>query len=367
MKLLKKIRLLCVMVILSATTFVAHAAELLKKDYPERYIIKKGDTLWDISAKYLHDPWRWKEIWQVNEYIKNPDLIYPDDVLILSFVNGKPVLRLLKRETVFLRPSVRVEDITKAIPPISPRALNPFFIKPLVTTKAEIESSAYIVEGSNNRLLGGKNVEMYARGLKETTERKYQIFRAGRVFLHPETGEELGLEALDIGTAKLVRPGDTARIKVLSSREEVQVLDRLRPDNSNGSLPFFFPDSHPDVTIKGYIFQSELSTPEFGRLNIVALTLGEREGVEPGQVFRVISAEKMKIDPITQKKYTIPSEQIGLVMVIRTFEKVSYAIITNSIRQISTADNVVHPKVDLLTINKPEAPEEKFAEKVEKK
>jgi LysM repeat protein len=333
-------------IIASVTTSVAHAANILKKDYPERYVVKKGDTLWDISAKYLNEPWRWKEIWKSNQSIKNPDLIFPGDVLILSYVNGKPVLRSLKRETVYLKPSVRVEDITNAIPPVSPRAIAPFFRASLITTKSELESSAYIVDGFNDRLVGGKGVEMYARGLKETTASKYHIIREGNVLVHPQTGEKLGLEALDIGSARLVRPGDPAKVMILTSKEGVEIGDHLKPDNSGGSLPFFFPSVHPDTETKGVILRSDKKTAELGRLDIVSITFGEREGIEPGQVFKVISGVKTKVDPKTKKKFDIPEEQIGLIMIFRVFEKVSYGIITNATRQIVVFDQVVHPKAE---------------------
>ena len=71
---------------------VAHAnnpAPTIKADAPNRYVVKKGDTLWDISGRYLDSPWRWKEIWATNTQIKNPNLIYPNDILILCVIQGK--------------------------------------------------------------------------------------------------------------------------------------------------------------------------------------------------------------------------------------------------------------------------------------
>ena len=309
----------------------------------ERYVVKKGDTLWDIAATFLNEPWRWKEIWKANKSIENPNIIFPGDVLVLAHIDGKPVLKSLKRETVYLKPSVRVEDITNAIPPISPGAIKPFYQSSLITTSLEIESSPYIVDGLNDRLVGGKGVEMYVRGLKETTESEYHIYRAGRELIHPLTGEKLGFEAIDIGNAKLISPGDPAKVMITSSREGVEVNDRLKPINDFKALPFFFPSTHPDVNVKSIIFRSNRKTPELGKLDIVTLAFGEREGVKPGQVFKVVSGAKVRKD-YKNEDFQIPQEQIGLVMVLRVFEKVSYGIITNASRQIVTFDQVVHPK-----------------------
>jgi len=346
-KVSKKVSLIGLLTILtSAICSVGYAAEILKDGYPERYSVKKGDTLWGISGQYLKEPWRWPELWKGNQNIQNPDLIFPGDVLVLTFVDGQPVLRALKRETVKLKPTARVEDINKAIPPISPRAIKPFLIAPLVTSKEEIDSAPYIVDGFNNRLVGGKYEQMYARRIKETSNANYQIFREGRTFVHPVTKEALGIEALDIGSAKLAKPGDPAKITIKSSRQEVAVLDRLRPVNDSEGIPFFFPSSNDDESIEGYILRPAEKTPEIGRLDrVIAITFGSREGVKQGQVFKVLSQTKTKVDPLNSKeKFTIPSEEIGLVMVFRVFDKVSYAIVTNTERPLSPGDRVVHPK-----------------------
>ncbi len=347
-------------ILTSAISSVGHAAGILKDSYPERYTVTKGDTLWDISGKYLNEPWRWPELWKANEYIKNPDLIFPGDVLVLTFIDGQPVLRALKRETVTLKPTIRVQDINNAIPPISPKAIKPYLLAPLVTTEEEVDSAAYIVDGFNNRLIGGKSEQMYARGIKETSKTDFQIFRPGRVLVHPVTKEDLGLEAVDVGIAELAKPGDPARVLIKSSKEDVVILDRLRPINDTGALPFFFPSTNSDVDIKGFILEPERKTPEIGRLDsIVTVALGEREGVEPGQVFKVLSQPVTKLDPLKTERgfklfrkkdenFTIPSEDIGLIMIIRVFEKVSYAIVTNTERPLSPGDLIVHPKFNSL-------------------
>lgn len=344
-KVSKKVFLIGLITVLtSAICSTSFAAGILKEDHPDKYVVKKGDTLWDISGLFLKSPWRWPEIWQNNSDIKNPDLIFPGDVLFLTFIDGRPVLRALKREVVKLSPSIREEDITKAIPPISPRSIAPFLNAPLVTSKEEAETAPYIVDGFNDRLITGKDDQVYARGIKETVKSKFQIFRVGRQFVHPVTKESLGLEALDIGTASLKRPGDPARIEITSSREEVAIEDRLRPTNDIGITPFFFPSSHSDKSIEGFILPVEEKSPELGNFRVIAITLGEREGVKQGHVFKILSAPVVKRDPVKPKeKYTIPAEDIGLLMVFRVFDKISYAIITDVDRPIQPGDKIVHP------------------------
>lgn len=346
-KVSKKVFLIGLFAVLTSVLYShAYAQDILRDGHPDRYTVKKGDTLWDISAKFLNDPWRWTEIWSKNSDIENPDLIFPGDLLVLTFVDGKPVLRALKSEVVKLKPTIRTQEINKPVPTISPSAIKPFLVAPLVTSREEVLTSAYIVDGFNNRLVGGKFDQMYARRIKETEQANYQIFRSGRMFIHPETKEELGFEAIDIGTASLARAGDPARIRIKSSRQEVEVEDRLRPMNEVDATPFFFPSAHPDTSVSGYILPSVDRTPEIAALDrVIAISVGSREGVEPGQVFKVLSKPVTKADPVRKKEtFTIPEEEIGLVMVFRVFDKVSYAIVTDIERPLTPGDKVAHPQ-----------------------
>jgi len=323
---------------------IANANELLKKDYPERYTVVNGDTLWDISGKFLNQPWRWPELWQANEYIQNPHLIYPGDVLVLTWVDGKPQLRALRRETVKLSPSVRESDLQNAIPPISPNAILPYLSSPLVTDKSEINDAPYVVSGLDGKLVAGKYDQVYVRGLGEYENGEFRIFRAGRNFVHPVTKELLGLEAVHIGDSRLLKPGDPARVGIQDSFKEVAVLDLLREvDSGAKSLPYFYPRAHDDKEIQGYILEMPNKVTELGPLNVVAITLGEREKVKPGHVFKIMSQKKTMTDPKTRKSYQLPHEQVGLMMVFRVFDKVSYALITDSLRAIRAGDSVIHP------------------------
>jgi hypothetical protein len=350
----KAVKWLVLIVSFASISSMALAQDLLKDGYPERYEVKKGDTLWAIAGQYLNQPWRWPELWQANSDIENPDLIYPGDVLVLTMENGKPILRSLKsaslapkkRETIKLRPKVRESDYANSVAPISPEAILPFIFSPLVTTADEINSSAYIVDGVGNRLVGGKGDQMYARGLKDTSKADYQIFRSGRVFVHPVTGETLGLEAEDVGTATLLQAGDTARVAILDTNgTDVVSGDFLRPINPSDSVPFFFPQVHSTMGINGLILPAVTNNAELGKFDIVAVSIGERELAKPGQVFKIMSQARLKLDPTKKDEaFVIPQENVGLLMLIRVFEKVSYAIVTDATRPVNIGDTILHPE-----------------------
>jgi len=339
-----KIIILCLLTGISGLA-TAQSPELAD-GYPDRYTVVEGDTLWGISSKFLSDPWRWPEVWQGNPQVKNPDLIYPGDVLVLTFIDGRPVLRALRRETVKLSPKPRATRYSDAIPPIDPAAIQAYINSPLVTNQEELSDAGYIVQGMDNRLVSGKYDQVYARGVSDESE-EFRVFRPGRTFKDPETGELLGYEAVHVGDANMLRRGeDVSRLVLTKTYTDAGVRDRLRPVLKQQSLPFYYPKPTSDDDVTGSILMTENEATELGAMSVVAVNFGEREGVQAGDVCRILSQEMTRKDPFDGSKYVIPEEKIGLALVFRTFEKVSYALVTDSSRQVTPGDKLVSPNKD---------------------
>lgn len=313
----------------------------LNPNHPERYTVSDGDTLWGISQRFLADPWRWPEIWKQNEQIENPHLIFPGDVLVMTSVGGQPQLRLL-RNTVHLTPSARAGPLEDAIPTIPPNAITPFLAYPLVIEEGALDAAAYITAGVEDDIVFGKLSQIYARGVDDTDAEFYGIFRIGEVFHHPVTNEVLGQEAISLGAAKLLRAGDPAKLEVVRSREEIGPTDRLLPAPKDIALPYYFPHA-PDNDVQGWILSAPGGVIEVGPLSIVTTTLGERDGIEEGHVLQIMRHRPEQIDPLTGKPYDLPDERSGLLMIFRTFEKMSYALVLTAHRPIHVADTVRTP------------------------
>jgi hypothetical protein len=344
-----RIQMLIVILSVSLCFFAIKVAAnpVLAGDYPERYTVVEGDTLWRISGRFLRDPWRWPEVWQGNPQVDNPDLIYPGDVLVMTFIDGKPVLRSLRRQTVSLSPKSRELKFTDTIDLIDPAAIQAYINSPLVTDENELLKSGYIVDGFDNRLLLGKYDKFYARGLNsESPGDSYRIFRPGRHFVDPVSSESLGWEAVHVGDADLLKGGDPAKLTVIRSYEGITIRDRLRLVEAKEALPFLFPKAPDNEKIRGVILDTPNKATEIGSLTVIAINLGEREGIHSGDVFRIRSQKRNKKDPITTEIYQIPEEDIGLAIVFRTFEKVSYALITDSNQQVLPGDVLVSPNAE---------------------
>ncbi|MBS1235533.1 MAG: peptidoglycan-binding protein [Proteobacteria bacterium] len=346
----------------------------LTPDHPDRYVVQKGDTLWDISKRFLKDPWRWASVWTINDQVKNPHLIYPGDVILLTYVDGKPQLSVAREEKVVpapagveeqtvtpttaieepagetptgmnvvkLRPKAHAESITSAIPTISPEAIVPFLTEPLAVGRSELDRAGYVTIGLDDRRALGDGSQFYARGLKNSGTEYYQIFRQGAALKHPDTGEILAYEALFLGDARLLESGDPAKLMVTRVKQEILPTDRLLQTPEKAALPYYFPRA-PEKNVDGRILAAVNGLREFGPNTIVAISLGKREGMEEGHVLRIMRHVGLSKDPVTQRMYKLPDEETGLLMIFRVFDKVSYALIMNATRPVHIHDALRTP------------------------
>jgi len=359
----------------------------IKSDHPDRYVVQKGDTLWDISKRFLQDPWRWASVWTINDQIKNPHLIYPGDVIMLTYVDGKPQLSVVRDEklapapapapvvsvvpeisqgevepvitpttaveepagetptgmkVVKLRPKAHVEPIASAIPTISPDAILPFLTEPLAVGRAELARAGYVTIGLDDRVALGDGSQFYARGLKDSSTEYYQIFRQGAALKHPDTGEILAYEALFLGDARVLKFGDPTKLVVTRVKQEILPTDRLLKTPEKAALPYYFPRA-PEKNVQGRILAAVNGLREFGPTTIVAISLGKREGMEEGHVLRILRHVGTSKDPVTKRMYKMPDEETGLLMVFRVFDKVSYALIMDANRPVHIHDTIRTP------------------------
>jgi hypothetical protein len=334
----------------------------LKPDHPERYTVVKGDTLWDISTRFLKSPWHWPQIWKINQEIKNPHLIYPGDVVVLRWVDGKPVLSVERKDTglpslpepapvverriddrtVKLSPQAYSAPLESAIPTIPPNAIVPFLTKPLAVEEGVLEQAGYITTGLDDRIALGDSSQFYARGLKGDGPEYYQIFRPGKPIRHPDSGELLAYEALYLGDAKLLEPGDPSKLVVTAVKQEIIPTDRLLVAPKKASLPYYYP--HPPKTrVEGRVVSALNSVAEIGPKTVIGISLGKRDGIDEGVVLRVMRHVGTHRDPVTRDYYKLPDEESALILVFRTYEKISYALVMTATRPVNLLDAVITP------------------------
>lgn len=365
------LRILIILLALTSGWLSADEVQL-QPNHPERYTVVKGDTLWDIAARFLKSPWHWPRVWRINEAIKNPHLIYPGDVIVLRYVDGKPELTVLRSEKLpvsgdeapkgeptaepagpvpvatergsnKLSPRVHATSLERAIPTIPPNVIVPFLTQPLVVGENELARAGYVTVGLDSRIALGDQSEFYARGVKGAPDAEYfQIFRPGKALKHPETGELLAYEATYLGDARLLEGGDPTKLIVTAVKQEILPTDRLLAAPPRAALPYYFPHA-PSKPVQGRVISALNAVAEMGPYTVVAISLGQREGIEEGHVLRVMRHVGSHKDPVTRSNYALPDEESGLLLVFRTFEKVSYGLILNATRPVHILDAVVQP------------------------
>lgn len=331
--------------IVAACTFtmLALAAEPpFNEDVPDKYTVKKGDTLWDISEFFLRDPWLWPEIWYVNPQIRNPHLIYPGDIISLVYIDGRPRLTLQRGRDIKLSPEVKVLPHADAIPALPLDIINNFLSRNRLVTQEEIDGAPYVVAGYEKRLLSGSGDNFYARGQFDETP-AYGLYRIGEPYVDPETDELLGIRAQDVGSAKLKTvEGDIGTLLASRTVEEVRVGERLFPHEERRLESTFYP-SAPESDVEGVIMAVEGGISQVGHLDVVAINRGDREGLTEGNVLAIFKRGETITDKVAKEKITLPHERAGLLMIFRTFEKMSYGLVLNAERPLAVNDIVENP------------------------
>jgi hypothetical protein len=372
----------------------------LQETAPDTYVVVKGDTLWDISARFLKDPWRWPQIWNLNrEEIKNPHWIYPGDRIVLDRSGKEPRLTLVKGgpPTVKLSPGVRASDIgSEAIPAIPTQAIHPFLAQPRVVDKGALDSAPFILGSNDERVVMGAGDDAFATGGKPGVTR-WNVLRPGKTLKDPETGDVLGYEVEYLGDARTLLEGAPQKIRITHSAQEIQQGDKLL--EASDTTPFEYIPHPPESEIRGRIVSAYGGMSDSGRYQTVVINRGSNDGLEPGHVLAVIregkavTLSKDEQDRVTWVKekssgaanggawlYTdvrclnqdskvsydqaaaarntfretclsnrsdravkLPDARSGLVMVYRVFDRVSYALIMESDGPVYLLDQVQNP------------------------
>jgi hypothetical protein len=324
---------------------------LLKTGHPDEYTVKKGDTLWDISGTFLNSPWMWPEIWHVNPQIENPHLIFPGDLIRLVYLDGQPRLTLERTMklvpgaagTTRLSPSIRVQNMDEAISAIPLDRVDAFLSRSRVVEPGVLEASPYMLAGQQQRLIVGAGDRAYARGLFDANYSNYGVYRKGQMFRDPVTKEVLGVYAQGIGTVAVDKmTDDIATLDIVRTYEEVRPGDNLLPSEDRSVDSIFFP-SAPDMDIEAQIIAVEGGVSQVGKFNVVMINKGEREGLQIGNVMAIFKAGDVITDRVRGGKVTLPDERAGLLMVFRTFEKMSFALVLESDRPMAVKDKVRNP------------------------
>jgi LysM domain len=342
----------------------------LAENAPERYVVKKGDTLWDIAGVFLRDPFFWPEIWFVNPEIANPHLIYPGDVLFLSYVDGKPRVALEQAGAVRLSPEVRSQPLRDAIRAIPYDLLMDFVGRPTLLDSDQVRDAPYVVGMRDLHMLGSTANEIYGKGLgKPGPGARFNVVNVGEELRDPDDGDLLGYMGHWAGVGEVIQtsgavvPGrrsvfksereeELTHLRVLETGREIMQGDKLFPavievgDDFRLAMP-------ENEDLLGQVIAVVDGVSVAGKYQVVALNRGQRHGLRAGDALGVFYRGELVRDRYNRQNWSaftanydavrLPDERSATVMVFRVYERMSYALVMQSTQVIRVGDFVANP------------------------
>jgi hypothetical protein len=325
---------------------------VLNPRHPESYVVQRGDTLWGIASMFLRDPWYWPEIWQINPQVENPHLIFPGDTLSLAYLDdGRPVIQLERGPQVAqggggferLSPRVRSEPLEEAILTIPYETIAAFLSRPRIIERDDVDELPYIV-AHREGLMGSQGRDVYVRGTEEPVGSVFNVVELGEELVDPETNDVLGYQGIYVGQGRLDRTGDPGTLRMLDTEREAVVGNYLMDEED--VAPLNFVPRPPDTEIEGQIMSVLSGVSLIGQYQVVVINRGSEAGLEPGHVLRVFQTGRTVRD--TQRgaigqKVRLPDEPAGTMMVFRTAERLSYALVMEVTTPLALLDIVRTP------------------------
>ena len=317
----------------------------LAENAPNEYVVQVGDTLWDISSRFLKDPWYWPEIWHINPQVVNPHLIYPGDVLGLVYIDGQPRVTNIRASTYRLSPQARVSPITQAVTSVPYESIAAFLSSGVVLEKGQAKRLPYLVDTRGDHLVASAGNEVYVRGTEDMSPgSRFSVIHVGEPLVDPDDNDVVGYQGIQVAEGTLRRIGDkstASTVALTDSSQEAIRGDRLLPEDVDVPLNFY--PRAPSTNIDGRIISVVGGVTQIGQYQVVVLNRGTRDGLAVGDVLTVFqSGEKVK-DHIEGGKVWLPDEAAGTLMVFKVYDRIGYGLVMEATQAIHIHDSVRNP------------------------
>ena len=322
---------------------------------PQEYTVQVGDTLWDIAATFLRDPWYWPEVWYVNPQVENPHLICPGDVLALVTIDGQQRITNIRASTYRVSPSARVTPLSESITSIPYEQIAAFLSKGLVLEKSQADQLPYILATRGDHMMASAGNDIYIRGGQPSANgTRFSVVHVGDELRDPDDNDLIGYQGIYVGEGSQSRGGDPATVSLTDTNREALTGDRLVPETVDIPLNFF--PKAPDINIDGRIISVVDGVSLIGQYQVVVLNRGARNGLAPGDVLSVFQAGETVRDRYANGSFlggsggfmggesvTLPDEEAGTIMIFKVYDRIGYGLVMEATSDIHVLDAVRNP------------------------
>jgi len=357
---------------LFACSLISLADQLkINDDAPKTYVVVKGDTLWDISAVFLEQPWLWPKIWRLNPEINNPHLIYPGDIISLVLdEQGEPMLVL---EPVKTKPSykwtpkIRQQNKDESAIKLLPlEVIAPFIKYDHLFSAEQLEQLPHVVGSDEGYRSSVNGFKVYVNKDLDVS-RSYAIYNKGEEIIDPDTEESLGFYVDLVATGQAIHSGnmsesEPATLKVSTAKREIRSGDYVVPVHEGQMFPSVFTMKAADKSFRGSIVKAANGGREFGKLEVVMINRGLDHQVTVGDVMSIKRMSPGVVETSSGPKYTdeaprwdrllasgdsdykMPEESLGELMVFKVYQQASMALILRTEKPARLEDVVTAPE-----------------------
>jgi len=295
-------------------------------DVDVTHTVKKGDTLWDISNKYLSTPWKWPLVWSENTNITNPHLIYPGDRVVIFRQDGKVSIKVIpvgKEDAVRI---YSIDDITK----ITDKSI---FLSPVYSTliySAEpLKSKGVVVGKVEIGFLSSQGDKILVKGYKGAKPGQGLIIKS-LLDTVQDIDNVYGYLYKIIATATIEKvDGEVATCTIDYAFQEVSNKD-LVDDKIEELGPVTISLSENEKIGYHKIVDIWGGAAGSGTGDVFYIDGGSTNGINKGNLLNVYKTVDVKLG----KKDVGIYESVGTAVVLQTIEKSTLVLLVNSTQSV---------------------------------
>jgi len=308
------------------------------------YIVRKGDTLWGLSDRFMKDPHYWPDLWARNpERIGNPHFIYPGQRLLVY--PDRIEVETVRKETPSPDKSAEAVKTVTATPVLPEIAVEErrFTISggEGFVAGAEFRPVGLVIAGQHNRQIFAADDVIYTDIGRQQNGKVGDLFTAYKkhaAISHPVTNQILGFRVVPLGVVQLTEMAEkSSKAIITESFLEIEPGAALLPyENRKKEVVL----TAPDRDLTGYIVETRMGIQALAAGDIAYIDLGERQGAKPGNMLYIVRDAKVEISYFARSDYDLPVDVIGAVVIVETGANTSTVLVVKSIDTIYKGDRL---------------------------